>query len=251
MSFQTEVLGIKFNTSSLGVTAQTVCDYDGEDFKYVVTPNVDFVVRFHKDATFREIVNAAWLTLPDGTPIIWMSRLIGEKTLKERVTGADLLPAVCDASRKNKKKLFFLGGVEGVAELAKLNFEKRFPGVDIVGTYSPPFGFEKDNYKIEEIIDIINSSEANILFVGLGSPKQEYLIDKIKDRLVCRVALCTGAAFDFAAGTKKRAPGVFRKVGLEWLWRLLLEPKRLWKRYLVTDSYILILFLKEVFRSFK
>jgi N-acetylglucosaminyldiphosphoundecaprenol N-acetyl-beta-D-mannosaminyltransferase len=217
---------------------------------YVVTPNVDHVVRLQRNREFSDIYAGASAVFPDGMPIIWASRLLGVP-LKERVTGADLLPDVCNLSSSKGYRLFFLGGRPGVARAAGERLCNRYPPLRLVGTYSPPFGFEHDRKENNKIITMINSKKPDILFVGLGCPKQEKWIHNNIGKLGINVALCTGAAFDFVAGSMKRAPEWVQKMGLEWFHRLLSEPGRLWKRYLVDDTVFLKMVMREYFKKSK
>jgi N-acetylglucosaminyldiphosphoundecaprenol N-acetyl-beta-D-mannosaminyltransferase len=201
---------------------------------YVVTPNVDHIVRLYKDAAFRRVYAGAALVIPDGMPLIWASRPLG-RPLQARVTGADLLPSVCEMAASSGRSLFLLGGREGVAERAARNLQARYPGLRIAGTYSPPMGFERDRAEDQRTVERINRARADILAIGLGSPKQELWIARHQRELQFGVALCIGAAIDFAAGVLKRAPQWMQHHGLEWLWRLMQDPKRLCKRYLVDD----------------
>lgn len=214
---------------------------------YLTTPNVDHVLRLQKDEEFRKIYSGASLVTADGMPIVWTSKLLGQP-LKERVAGSDLFPELCRLSAQNDVGVYFLGSMPGVAELAAENLKKRYPGFRLAGFYSPPFGFEKDAAENEKILQKINESKAPILFVALGAPKQEKWTYRYLNRLeYVKAAFCIGASIDFAAGVVKRAPAWVGKIGLEWLWRLASDPKRLWKRYLIEDTAFIGLFLKEFF----
>jgi N-acetylglucosaminyldiphosphoundecaprenol N-acetyl-beta-D-mannosaminyltransferase len=201
---------------------------------YVATPNVDHIVRLHKDAVFRQAYAGASLVLADGMPLVWASRSLG-RPLKMRVTGADLLPGVCEMAAPIGKSVFLLGGLNGVAERAAHNLRARYPGLQVAGVYSPPLGFERDAREQQRIVERINRARPDLLAIGLGSPKQELWIAAHRRQLQFGVALCIGAAIDFAAGVLQRAPQWMQRHGLEWLWRLSRDPRRLWKRYLVDD----------------
>lgn len=241
-----EVLGIGFTTGSLEEVAQHILNIREPTCQYIVTPNVDFVVRYHKHAEFKEIVDQAAIRTADGMPVVLAARLKGVTDL-QRVTGADLLPEICSQAAATGTGIFFLGGMQGVASAAADKLVEANPGLVISGTYSPPFGFESDPLENARIIEAINSSGAEIIFIGLGSPKQEKWIITHREKLNCRVALCTGAAFDFVAGQVNRAPAWIQRLGFEWLWRLCSEPKRLWRRYLVEDSYFAIILFRYLF----
>lgn len=204
---------------------------------YVVTPNVDHIVKIEQDNEFREIYKNADLILTDGMPLIWISKF-KKNPIKEKVSGSDLFPKVCELASKKNYKIFLLGADEGVGEIAAQKLTEKYKGLNICGTYSPKFGFENDPEEIDKIIKIVNKNKPHILAVGLGAPKQEKFIYKYKDKLNVPVSLAIGATIDFEAGKVKRAPVFFQKMGLEWLYRLAKEPKRMYKRYLINDMKI-------------
>lgn len=211
---------------------------------YVVTPNVDHVVRLQKDPEFREAYRGASLVVADGMPVVWASRLLG-KGLKQRVTGSDLVPEVCRLAAESGRTVFFLGGNPGVAEKAGENLRSAYPELKVAGSYAPPFGFEKDPARDAEAVRRVNEAKADVILVALSAPKQEKWIHRHRDRLRFRLALCIGCALDYPAGTAHRAPAWMRRMGLEWLWRIGLEPKRLARRYLVEDMAFIGIFLRE------
>lgn len=210
---------------------------------YVVTPNVDHIVKLEKDYEFRKVYENADLILTDGMPLIWISKM-KSMPIKEKISGSDLFPKVCELAAEKSYKVFLLGAAEGVAAKAAENLKKKFNGLDIAGVYSPSYGFENKQDEIEEIIKIINEVKPDILAVGLGAPKQEKFIFKYKDRLNVPVSLAIGASIDFEAGNIKRAPRWMQDLGLEWFYRLCKEPRRMFKRYLVDDLKIMGLLLK-------
>lgn len=216
---------------------------------YVVTPNVDHIVKLQQDKRLKEIYEHATLVLADGMPIVWASHLLG-KPLVEKVSGSDLFTEFAPHAAREKIKLFFLGANPGVAQRAKEKLCEQYPGLEVCGIYSPPYGFEKDDQENQRIIEMINQSGAQVLFVGVGAPKQEYWIynhvDKLKNVNVC---LGIGASFDFVAGSVERAPKWMQQSGLEWFYRLMKEPKRMWKRYLVEDARFLPIFMGEFNRT--
>lgn len=211
--------------------------------RYVVTPNVDHIVKLEDDVEFQKVYDNCDLILTDGMPLVWISKLL-KKSIKEKVSGSDLFPKICELSAKKGYKVFLLGAAEGVAEVAAQNLKYKYEGLNIVGTYSPSYGFEKDEDEINKIINIVKNSNADILAVGLGAPKQEKFIYTYKEKLNIPVSLGIGASIDFEAGNIKRAPKWMQKSGLEWFYRLCKEPKRMYKRYLVDDIKILKLFFK-------
>lgn len=215
--------------------------------KFVVTPNVDHIVQLQSDFDFKNIYNNARLVLADGMPIIWASHFLGTP-LKERVTGADLAPELCALAHRKGYQLFFLGGRPDAARQAKERIEKRYPGIKPIAIYSPPFGFEQDEEENKKILKMIKESKPDILLVGLGAPKQEKWIYRNYKELGVPVSVGVGVTFEFMAGIVKRAPKWMQNAGLEWFWRLLMEPSRLWKRYLIKDMPFFWLVLKQKFR---
>lgn len=213
------------------------------DNSYVVTPNVDHIVRLESDTEFVKIYNEADLILADGMPLIWMSKLL-KTPLKEKVSGSDLFPLLCEIASKKGYKVFLLGAAEGVAVKATENLKNKYENLQVVGCYSPSYGFENDKKELDYIINIINSVKPDILVVGLGSPKQEKFIYKYRNKLNVPISLALGASIDFEAGNVKRAPKWMQKIGLEWFYRLLKEPKRMYKRYLIDDIKIVKIFFK-------
>lgn len=241
-----ELFSIKIDNINLEEACKCILrlSSDKSTFSYVVTPNVDHIMKLQKDIEFLKVYDNATLITADGQPLIWASRLLN-KPLKAKVSGSDLFPEVCKFAAIENKSVFFLGGLSGVAEKAAQNLKEKYPNLNVVGTYSPPFGFE---YNIEEnrkVIKMINQVKPDILFVGLGAPKQEKWIYNNLEEIKVPVSLAIGASFDFEAGTIKRAPIWMQNLGLEWFWRFLKEPKRLFKRYFIDDSRFFLLVLKE------
>ena len=193
---------------------------------HVITPNVDQVVRMEYDSYFRQICNDAELLLADGTPLLWIAKWYGEP-IKEKICGSDLVPELCSIAAKKGYSVFLLGAAEGVASKAAMSLQKKNPDLKIAGVYSPPYGFEKNIDEQNKINEILLKSKADMLFVGMGVPKQDIFIYEI------------GATIDFEAGVQKRAPKWMNRIGMEWLYRLAHDPKRMFKRYLVDDIKII------------
>ena len=200
--------------------------------RYVVTPNVNHVVLLERHERFRAAYAEAGMVLADGMPLVAASRLL-KRPLPERVAGSDLVPALLDAANsRGGATVFLLGALPGVGERAAKNIEKRWPAVRVVGTYSPPLGFEKMPEENTKILRMLDECKPQILVVGLGAPKQELWTHEHHRHIPGCVALCAGATIDFLAGEKPRAPRWMRSTGLEWLHRVASEPRRLAKRYL-------------------
>lgn len=210
---------------------------------YVVTPNVDHIVQLERGGELVQVYKNADLILTDGKPLIWISKWYGTP-IKEKISGSDLFPLLCKMAAEKKYTMFFLGAAEGVAAKAAENLMKRYPGLNVVGTYSPAFGFEKDPIEMKKIEEMVKLAHPHILIVGLGCPKQELFILHNKKVLGVPISLGLGASLDFEAGNIKRAPKWMANHGLEWLFRITQNPKRMAKRYLVNDRIILKLALK-------
>ncbi|MGV9025961.1 WecB/TagA/CpsF family glycosyltransferase [Lactococcus lactis] len=210
---------------------------------YVVTPNVDHIVQLEKDSELQKVYKNADLILADGKPLIWISNYY-KTPIKEKVSGSDLFPLLCEMAGKKGYKMFFLGAAEGVAARAATNLKKRYSNLEVAGVYSPPFGFEENEEEVEKILQMIIKSNVDILIVGLGAPKQEKFIFKYHDRLKVPISLGLGASLDFEAGNIKRAPKWMQKSGLEWLFRITQDPRRMFKRYIIDDIKIIRLVRK-------
>lgn len=215
---------------------------------YIVTPNAAHIVLLQKDKEFKKIYRGASLVIPDGMSLLLGAKVLG-RPLKERVSGSNLLPALCKVAAEKRYRLFFLGAGPGVVAKAAEILTQRNPELQIVGTYSPPFGFENDEEENKKIGQMIKEAKLDVLFVGLGAPKQEKWIWTYKDELGVPVFIAVGATFDFIAGTVKRAPKWMQKSGLEWFFRVCQEPRRLWKRYLIGNTIFLYLVLKEFLKA--
>ncbi|MFI4875735.1 MAG: WecB/TagA/CpsF family glycosyltransferase [Blastopirellula sp. JB062] len=199
--------------------------------QYVVTPNVDHAVLLQGNPQLQAAYQKAHWVLADGWPVVWASRLL-RRPLPERVTGSDLVPAMFSAATPDKGlSVFLLGAAPGVAQRAAAQIEQKWPHVTVSGVYSPPLGFEYDEDENDRIIGMINAAAPQLLIIGLGAPKQELWIARHHKRLNVKAAICAGATIDFLAGEKRRAPRWMQQVGLEWLHRMLVDPRRLVKRY--------------------
>lgn len=196
-----------------------------------------------RDPRFRELLNRGDLNLPDGTPLVWFGRRAGLKTFTKRVYGPDLTLAVCDQGRQHGLRHFVYGSSPQVVERFADALRRRFPGIDIVGVESPPYR-PLEREEETDLLRRIRASGANVIWIGLGTPKQDAFLDAFRDRIPVPM-IAVGAAFDLLAGERKMAPRWMQDRGLEWLYRLMREPRRLWKRYLVGN----VVFLWGAFRS--
>lgn len=211
--------------------------------RYIVTPNTDIVVKMNQDPELKTICDTADLILADGEILVKISKFLGNP-IKERVCMTDFIWDLCRLSENKGYKVFLLGGKEEVRKKAKMNIMKRYPNLSIAGDYSPPIGFEENVVECKKTIQIISKSQPNILMVFLGCPKQDKFIYKYKDVLQVPVSVTMGGAVDFAAGNVRRAPKWMQRAGLEWFFRFLQEPKRLFKRYFIDDMKIFKLALE-------
>lgn len=232
-------MNIEIDNLTMDETLDEIVNLIAQDKNaYVVTPNVDHIVRIEKDIELSDVYKHADLILTDGKPLLWIARWY-RTPIKEKISGSDLFPLLCRLAVEKEYRMFFLGAAEGVAKRAAENLKKRYPGLQVIGTYSPPVGFEKDLKEMQKIEEMIRAAKPHILIVGLGCPKQEKFIFKNRERLHVPISLGLGASLDFEARNVKRAPRWMADHGLEWFFRIIQDPKRMSKRYLVDDRRIL------------
>ena len=253
MSKTIKMFGLNIDSLSMKEAVDVVGSWilqGKSDCKYVVTPNVDHVVQLEKNTAFKNAYLKASMIVADGKPVVLASKILG-KPLPETIPGSDLVPNIFEHFNQSGTplKVFLLGAMPGVGEVAAKNIEARWPSIDVVGVLSPDFGFEKDEAYCDRICASIAASNADLLVIGLGAPKQELWISKYSQKIPVKVALCVGATIDFLAGNKPRAPIWMRGMGIEWLHRMLSEPKRLVKRYAIGAIVFPQIFLKEWWRT--
>lgn len=246
MSPVISLFGMKIDAVDMATAVETVtqwcADPREEHCRYVVTPNVDHTVMFQTDTDLQKSYEGAAMVLADGAPVVIASRLLN-KALPERVAGSDLVPAMFEAASQRSDssakplRVFLLGAAPGVADRAAKVIHERWSGVEVVGTLSPPLGFEHDEAENEKILHAVAECKPDLVLIGLGAPKQELWIGRHADRLEAKAALCIGATIDFIAGEKSRAPRLLQKLGLEWVHRVATEPTRLAKRY-ARDAWV-------------
>lgn len=212
--------------------------------RVVCTANLDHLATIRRDDEFRAIYENADFVVADGMPLVWLSRLSGTR-LRQRVAGSDLFWELGRASDATGLRLFFLGGQPGAVNEAADVLRREFSAAQIVGTYCPPMGTLDDPEEDERICNAILSADPDVLLVGLGSPKQEKWIAAHKERLCVPVSIGVGASFDMAAGRVRRAPLWVQRAGLEWVFRLIQEPRRLWRRYFGKDLPYLFLLIAQ------
>ena len=219
---------------------------------FLVTPNVDHLVKLQKDKEFYNVYQSADWVICD-SKIVGLALRFLRSPIKEVIPGSSFFPAFCEFHKNNENvRIFLLGAAEGVALKARENINKKIGREIVVGAHSPSYGFEKNLKECNEIIDIINSTDATVLLVGVGAPKQEKWIYHNRNKLnKIKLFLPLGATIDFEAGNVKRAPVFFQKFALEWLYRIFQDPKRLVKRYLVDDLPFFYYLLKQRVGKYK
>ena len=234
------VLGVGVCAINMEMALDTIGQWISEKkSNYVTVTGVHGVVESQFDEDLRRIFNEAGMVTPDGMPMVWLGRQRGFEFIG-RVYGPDLMLAVCERSQRTGFRHFFYGGNDGVPELLRDKLVERYPGLQVVGTYSPPFRPLIDEEQTA-VIDMINDADPDIVWVGLGMPKQERWMAAHVSSLNAPVLIGVGAAFDFHSGLKMQAPRWMQRSGLEWFFRLMSEPRRLWRRYLKTNSLFLLL----------
>lgn len=204
---------------------------------YVVTPNVDHVCMAETDERLQQVYRDSSLSLVDGMPLLWLGKLMGQP-FPEKISGSDLIRPLMQRAAKRGWRVYFLGGMPGVAESAAKILAKEYSGLQIAGTDAPPLGFEKNPKQSALVLEKIRLSQPHLILVALGAPKQEYWMAENRKAFSPAVALGIGASLDFIAGVVKRSPSWMSQFGLEWLYRLFQEPKRMASRYLVRDRAI-------------
>lgn len=228
------ILGVAVNAINMDQAVAEVSRWiDEREHHYALFSPVSTIMQCRQDPALRKVANNAGLVNPDGMPLVFLGRARGHKQM-DRVYGPDFMLAFSEYSVAKGYKHYYYGGAEGVPEELAEKMRARFPGIQIVGTFSPPFRKltpEED----EQIVQTINATGADVVWVGLGSPKQDHWMAEHMPRLTAPVLLGVGAAFDFHTGRKPQAPYWMQRSGLEWVFRLSTEPRRLWKRYLVNN----------------
>ena len=239
-----ELLGLKLDNLSSGeLLTEIENDLESDKKARLVFVNVDVAVKADHDSELKEIINSSDYRMVDGMPVKWLAdaKHLG---LKEKVSGADFVPLLCRMAAEKGYSVFILGGADAAAEKAAKRLADDYKGIRIAGCYAPPMGFETDEAEVAKTCDIISRSRPDILIVCLGCPKQEKFIYENSSRYDARISVCAGATVDFLAGRIKRCPKWMSNAGLEWFYRFLMEPKRLFKRYFIDDLEV----LKLIFR---
>ena len=238
------LLNTYVNNVNMDEAIQAIEDMIASEKKsYIVAINVDVVMKIENDSYLKEITDEADMVLVDGKPLEWIAKW-HKRPIKAKISGSDLVPILCKRAAEKGYSIFIIGGKEGITEKAQQNLERDLPGIRIVGTYVPAFGFEKDEKELNRINEMISSAHPDILIACFGCPKQEKWIYENISKYDAKVSVCAGATVDFLAGNVNRAPRWMSEHGLEWFYRFLQEPKRMFKRYFIDDVKILKLIRK-------
>lgn len=218
----------------------------------LVTPNLDHLVKLQKDRDFYDVYQQADWVVCDSRILYFLSKLL-KRSFPEAIPGSSFFTAYYEYHKDDPDcRIFLLGAREGIAQKAMERINERMGRQIVVGAHSPSFGFEKKEEECQELVRIVNESGANVVLVGVGAPKQEKWIMKWKDRMPgVDVWMALGATIDFEAGTLKRAPTFYRKIGMEWFYRFMKEPKRLFKRYFVDDMKFFWLFTRQLLGCYR
>ena len=242
-----EILGVQVSSANIPIAIAEIDRWIRQEYRsYVTLTGVHGVMESVRNEAVRRAHNAAGLVLPDGMPLVWLLWHDGFRSA-DRVCGPDLMPALFNHSQQTGYRHFLYGATPGTLALLEADLERKFPAAKIVGAHSPPFrpaGADED----EAVIEMINASAADIIWVGLSTPKQELWMARHRQRLSAPVLIGAGAAFDFHAGLVRRAPRWLQRAGLEWAFRTATEPRRLAKRYLRNNPAFLALLAAERLR---
>ena len=244
-----EILNVKVSVINLLEASQRIGDWIQQKRKaYVCVVPVSTVMECQDNENYRNVVNAADMATPDGMPVVWYARFYGFKNVS-RTYGPDLMLRLCAIGQSSGWKHYFYGATPEVLAQLEFKLKEKFPTIKILGRCAPPFRKEAEMER-EEFLEEVNRLQPDILWVGLGSPKQDFWMYKHRDKLDVPVMIGVGAAFDFLSGRKHQAPKWLQKMGLEWLFRLASEPQRLWKRYLIGNTrFVYYLIMNSIRRS--
>ncbi|MCB0208611.1 MAG: WecB/TagA/CpsF family glycosyltransferase [Anaerolineae bacterium] len=238
------ILGVGVHAITMAQALAQISNWIEQGIRqYVSICTVHTVMECQRSEPVRRAVNSAGLATPDGMPLVWLGQL-KSKLAVTRVYGPDLMLALCELSVQRGYRHYFYGGADGVAEQLAQRLQTRFPGLHMAGTYCPPYrpAFHQED---DHIIEQINQTSPDIIWVGLGTPKQDLWMAAHRDRLTAPVLIAVGAAFDFHTGRLPQAPHWMQRNGLEWFFRLLQEPRRLWHRYLVYNPLFILLIIAQ------
>jgi N-acetylglucosaminyldiphosphoundecaprenol N-acetyl-beta-D-mannosaminyltransferase len=241
-------LSVRFFNSSMDLLLANIKRrIQRKEHFYICVTDVHALVEAQINVAFQQILNNSEFTVPDGMPVVWAGRILGKKQT-ERIYGPDLMKRLCALAEKSHWKVFLYGTTELTLLTLVNSLKKQYPKLRIAGTYAPPFSPLNKN-EAKTIYSKINLVNPTIIFVGLSTPKQERWIYDARAHLKANILIGVGAAFDFIAGTKHQAPHWVQKIGMEWLYRLIQEPHRLWKRYAVANTLFIYFIVRNLCRS--
>jgi N-acetylglucosaminyldiphosphoundecaprenol N-acetyl-beta-D-mannosaminyltransferase len=238
------ILGVQTTSQTFADAIATLAEWASSGKRYVSTCPVYTIMACNEDAAALSAVNGADMVTADGMPVVWVQRKWGFPDA-QRVYGPDIVLALCEATAGKGIRHFFWGGLPGVPEKLAETLTTRFPGLEVVGGYSPPFAPMEDK-PLPDTIQRINEVNPHIVWVGLGSPKHDLWMQRYRPHFNAPLLIGVGAAFDFIAGTKRQAPHWMQRNGLEWLFRLVQEPRRLWRRYLIYNPLFIIGVIRQL-----
>lgn len=240
---RSRLLGLDFSAIGMdGLLDAAMAHVRDREPASLVFLNVDVVLRAEKDALLRRMIDSAEYVLADGMPLVWISKLF-RRPLPEKVSGSDFVPRLCRRAAEEGRSVFFAGGSEASLKNACARLREQYPGLRVDGC-SPPMGFEQDPAQVGALCRTIRRAAPDILVVCLGCPKQERFVYEYRQQYGVPVSVCAGATVDFLSGAVKRCPAWMSRAGLEWFYRFLQEPKRLFRRYFIEDMQIVRLVLK-------
>lgn len=241
------ILGVKITVTNIPQATATIGAWIKQRLRtYVCVAPVATIMDCQRDEAYRQVVNNAGMVTPDGMPVVWLGQRQGHDVLA-RTYGPDLMLSLCEHGQDYGYRHYFYGGTEATNIKLMDELTKRFAQIKIVGHYAPPFR-PVHSQEEKEILDQINDVTPDILWVGLGAPKQDFWMAQHRDQLQAPIMIGVGAAFDFIAGEKKQAPRWMQRSGLEWLFRLGCEPRRLWRRYLLGNAHFILLCIRAYVR---
>ena len=237
------ILGVNIAETNLQKACQKISEWiDNKEKKYVCIAPASTIVDCQENESYKKVINSSGMTTPDGMPLVWIGKAKGVDI--ERTYGPDLLQAMNKLSEDKGYRNYFYGGTQESIELFVSKMKEMYPKLNIVGSVAPPIR-KINEIESDETLSKINEAKPDILWVGLGSPKQDFWMYNHREKLDASVIIGVGAAFDFLAGIKKQAPVWMQRSGLEWFFRLCSEPKRLWRRYLIGNSKFIFYLLRD------
>ena len=247
MEPRVNILGVGISAISLtDAVDRSVALLKHDDRGYVCVTGVHGVMEAQEDESFRQILNRSFLTTPDGMPTVWLGRYHGFRNMT-RVYGPDYMLALCKQGLAHGHRHFLYGGKAGVAEELRTSLMRTLPGIQIVGTYTPPFR-KLDKKEEDDLRAQLEACGADVLWVGLSTPKQEAFMAEYHGRLPVKLMVGVGAAFDLLSGNLREAPDWVKHIGMQWCYRLVMEPRRLWRRYLRNNPRFLLMTAMQLTR---